>query len=171
MGFEDRTIDYFQQIFLVFCLTLRIQFLGWLLTTCTNPVAASNAKLALFYDWLFFDSEKDNIMNIEPAILVMHHSMRPHPAITATLLDFLCRIINNFYPAGMDKVRNGIYSSLRQIVDKKVLPSLSPLFDNQRLDRELRSMLKERFGVFLAKEEDLDPGIIMDKATHPSCTV
>jgi hypothetical protein len=31
---------------------------GWLLTTCTNPVAASNAKLALFYDWLFFDAEK-----------------------------------------------------------------------------------------------------------------
>lgn len=41
--------------------------IGWLLTTCTNPVAASNAKLALFYDWLFFDAEKDNIMNNEPA--------------------------------------------------------------------------------------------------------
>ena len=22
----------------------------------------------------------------------MHHSMRPHPAITATLLDFMCRV-------------------------------------------------------------------------------
>ena len=50
--------------------------IGWLLTTCTNQVAASNAKLALFYDWLFYDAEKDNIMNIEPAILVMHHSLR-----------------------------------------------------------------------------------------------
>ena len=37
-------------------------FLGWLLTTCTNPVAASNAKLALFYDWLFYDQEKVGIM-------------------------------------------------------------------------------------------------------------
>jgi len=27
-------------------------------------VAASNAKLALFYDWFFFDTEKDSIMNI-----------------------------------------------------------------------------------------------------------
>jgi hypothetical protein len=35
-----------------------VVFAGWLLTTCTNPVAASNAKLALFYDWLFFDAEK-----------------------------------------------------------------------------------------------------------------
>lgn len=38
--------------------------IGWLLTTCTSSVAASNAKLALFYDWLFFEAEKDNIMNI-----------------------------------------------------------------------------------------------------------
>jgi integrator complex subunit 3 len=38
--------------------------IGWLLTTCTNPVAAATAKLALFYDWLVFDPVKDNIMNI-----------------------------------------------------------------------------------------------------------
>ena len=38
--------------------------IGWLLTTCTNPVAAASAKLALFYDWLLFDAAKDNIMNI-----------------------------------------------------------------------------------------------------------
>ena len=38
--------------------------IGWLLTTCTNPVAASNAKLALFYDWLFFDPEKVNNSSI-----------------------------------------------------------------------------------------------------------
>ena len=79
-------------------------------------VAASNAKLALFYDWLFFDPEKDNIMNIEPAILVMHHSMKPHPAITATLLDFLCRIVGNFYPKEYERVRAGIYNSLRQVI-------------------------------------------------------
>lgn len=29
-----------------------------------SNVAASNAKLALFYDWLFFNTDKDSIMNI-----------------------------------------------------------------------------------------------------------
>lgn len=53
--------------------------IGWILSSCTSSVAASEAKLALFYDWLFYDPEKDNIMNIEPAILVMYHSMRSHP--------------------------------------------------------------------------------------------
>lgn len=122
--------------------------IGWLLTTCTSNVAASNAKLALFYDWLFYDPEKDNIMNIEPAILVMHHSMRSHPAVTATLLDFLCRIIPNFYPPFADKVRQGIYNSLQQIIEKRVLPNLQPLFDSPKLDRELRTTVRETFKEF-----------------------
>jgi len=35
-----------------------------------SNVAASNAKLALFYDWFFFDAEKDSIMNIGNGLLV-----------------------------------------------------------------------------------------------------
>ncbi|KAL1803123.1 hypothetical protein ACET3Z_031770 [Daucus carota] len=37
-----------------------------------NYVEAS-VKLALFYDWLFFDEKVDNVMNIEPAFLLMEH--------------------------------------------------------------------------------------------------
>ncbi|XP_069697263.1 integrator complex subunit 3 isoform X2 [Periplaneta americana] len=148
--------------------------IGWLLTTCTSNVAASNAKLALFYDWLFFEADKDNIMNIEPAILVMHHSMRSHPAVTATLLDFLCRIIPNFYPLLADKVRAGIFSSLRQILEKRVLPTLFPLFDNPKLDRELRTMVREAFKEFCLPpaaegKEDFNSGVhinIKEEATE-----
>lgn len=122
--------------------------IGWLLTTCTSNVAASNAKLALFFDWLFFDPDKDNIMNIEPAILVMHHSMRSHPAVTATLLDFLCRIIPNYCPPHADKVKNGIFKALQQIIEKRVLPNLQPLFDSPKLDRELRTTVRDTFKEF-----------------------
>lgn len=137
--------------------------IGWLLTTCTSSVAVSNAKLALFYDWLFFESDKDNIMNIEPAILVMHHSMRSHPAVSATLLDFLCRIIGNFHPPLMEKVRSGIHSSLRQILDKRVLPSLLPLFDNAKLDRDLKTLIRETFREFCVPQthnSNLDPSSV-----------
>ncbi|XP_070541758.1 integrator complex subunit 3-like isoform X2 [Ptychodera flava] len=126
--------------------------IGWLLTTCTSNVAASSAKLALFYDWLFFQPNKDNIMNIEPAILVMHHSMRSHLAITATLLDFLCRIMANFYPPIEAQVRQGIQTSLKCILAKRVLPTLQPLFDNNKLDKELRAMIRENFAEFCSQE-------------------
>nr|SVE79976.1 EOG090X0205 [Daphnia magna] len=131
--------------------------LGWLLTTCTHPVAAAHAKMALFYDWLFYDGERDNIMNIEPAILVMYHSMRPHPAITATLLDFLCRIIPNFYPPMANQVRLGILTSLRQILEKRVLPSLSPLMNNPKLDRELQLLIQESFPEFCRATQNSSP--------------
>jgi integrator complex subunit 3 len=73
----------------------RWAIIGWILTSCTSNVAACNCKLSLLYDWLFYDPERDNIMNIEPAILLMNHSMRSHPVISVTLLDFLCRVSRN----------------------------------------------------------------------------
>ncbi|CAI9735301.1 Hypothetical predicted protein [Octopus vulgaris] len=133
--------------------------IGWLLTTCTSNVAASNVKLSLFYDWLLFDPDKDSIMNIEPAILVMYHSMRPHPVITATLLDFMCRVMPNFCPSLSVQVRQGIYTSLRSILEKRVLQSLSPLFDNPKLDKELRALIRENFIEFCS------PDIVKEEAS------
>ncbi|GFY70429.1 integrator complex subunit 3 [Trichonephila inaurata madagascariensis] len=148
--------------------------IGWLLTTCTSNVAASSAKLSLFYDWLFFDPEKDSIMNIEPAILVIYHSVRSHPVITATLLDFLCRIMPNFSLSLKAQVKQGIYTSLRQILMKRVLPSLSPLFDSSKLDPELQVLLKETFPEFCSPsgikvDEPLkDSSDLMVKTNHTS---
>ena len=45
-------------------------------------------------------------------------------------------------------MRNGIFSSLRQILEKRVLPSLYPLFDSPKLDRELRTKIRETFKEF-----------------------
>nr|XP_020666479.1 integrator complex subunit 3 [Pogona vitticeps] len=138
-----------------------------------SNVAASNAKLALFYDWLFFSPEKDSIMNIEPAILVMHHSMKPHPAITATLLDFMCRIVPNFYPALETHVRQGVFNSLTHIVEKRVLAHLAPLFDNPKLDKELRAILREKFPEFCSSpsppvEVKIEEPIAMEMDNHTS---
>lgn len=124
--------------------------IGWLLTSCTNAVAQANAKLSLFYDWLFFDPQKDNIMNIEPGILVMYHSIKNHPLVSCTLLDFLCRIMKHFYPKGEDRVRAGIYNSLRIILDKQVIPNLFPLLESSKLDRELKLVLRENFREFFS---------------------
>lgn len=121
----------------------RWAIIGWLLTSCTNTVALANAKLAIFYDWLFFDPQKDNIMNVEPGILVMFHSIRNHPMVSTTLLDFLCRIMRNFYPKGEERIRAGVYNSLRKILEKQVIPSLQPLFESPKLDKDLKLLIRE----------------------------
>ncbi|XP_026681459.1 integrator complex subunit 3 homolog [Diaphorina citri] len=124
--------------------------IGWLLTSCTSPVVLANCKLALFYDWLCYDPEKDNIMNIEPAILLMSNSIPKHASITAGLLDFLCRIILNFHPTLTEHIKAGVVSSLHQILEKRVLPlpTLGSVFDSAKLDAELRAMVQDIFGVF-----------------------
>ncbi|XP_055295338.1 integrator complex subunit 3 homolog [Sitodiplosis mosellana] len=128
--------------------TPRWAIIGWLLTSCTNPIVLANAKLALFYDWLFFDPIKDNIMNVEPGILVMYHSIRTHPFVSSSLLDFLCRIIKNFSPKHEDKIRSGVYNSLRKILEKQVIPNLQPLFESPKLDRELKTLVRDTFREF-----------------------
>lgn len=62
--------------------------------------------------------------------------------------DFLLQIIPNFYPAQSERIRNGVFVSLRQILDKRVLPSLVPLFTNPRIDGELRAMIQNTFREF-----------------------
>lgn len=126
----------------------RWAIIGWLLTSCTNTVALANAKLAIFYDWLFFDPNKDNIMNVEPGILVMFHSIRNHPMVSTTLLDFLCRIMQNFYPKYEDRIRVGVFNTLRKILEMKVIPSLQPLFESPKLDRDLKLQIREKFRDF-----------------------
>lgn len=57
------------------------------------PVAQRQIIRSLFYDWLHFQSS--DIMNIEPAMLLMIHSVPKHTDITESLLSFLIRLVNN----------------------------------------------------------------------------
>ncbi|CAB1320902.1 unnamed protein product [Coregonus sp. 'balchen'] len=101
----------------------RWAIIGWLLTTCTYALFSLPLSVFMVYPSIF----SSPLPLSEPAILVMHHSMKPHPAITATLLDFISSL--TFSPLWRGS-------------------HLAPLFDNPKLDRELRSMLRERFPEF-----------------------
>lgn len=61
---------------------------------------------------------------------------------------FSFQIIPNFYPAQAERIRTGIFVSLRQILDKRVLASLVPLFTNPRIDGELRAIIQITFREF-----------------------
>ncbi len=45
--------------------------LGWLLQIPRTYPGQANARLALLYDWFFFNAATDSIMNIEPGMLLM----------------------------------------------------------------------------------------------------
>lgn len=134
----------------------RWAIIGWLLATCTTSVSAANSKLALFFDWLVYDAKTDNIMNIEPGILVMYYSVRSHPAVAAGLLDFLCRIPSTFAPKLNEHIKSGIKKSLQQILEKRVVPSLAPLFENPKHDPALKALLRDNFPDFCTGAVHID---------------
>lgn len=117
---------------------------GWLISTCTNDIDCANLKLALFYDWLLYDPKMDNIMLIEPALLLMYKSMgiksKPDGAagtktnvdfMCRLFVDFLCRISTNYYWHLRKQIPIGIMHSFKDGVEKQVIPSLQVFLDCQ----------------------------------------
>ncbi|XP_058075407.1 uncharacterized protein LOC131223886 [Magnolia sinica] len=132
---------------------------GWLLKCCRKNHAEANAKLSLFYDWLFFDEEVDNIMNIEPAILLMVHSIPKYMDMTQTLLEFLFLLVDNYDVTRKDIITRGVSASFSAIIRKGVVHSFEALTSCDSLS----PLLKERLSTFLP---NLESGIVREPSAR-----
>ncbi|PRQ49916.1 putative integrator complex subunit 3 [Rosa chinensis] len=122
---------------------------GWLLKYCTKNYVQANVKLALLYDWLFFDERVDTIMNIEPAMLLIVYSIPRYIDVTHTLLEFLFLLVDSYDVEHKDIIIRGVSSSLRVLVKKGVIRS----FDVLTSCDALSPVLKERLDRFLSGAE------------------
>lgn len=132
----------------------RWAIIGWLLKCVKTKYMQANAKLALFYDWLFFDPKTDNIMNIEPAILLMMHSIPKYADITCMLVEFLVQVIDTYDEPRRELVRKGIHHSLATLLSKGVINSLAPIYGCPNLDPGIKKKLQSIFRPFLKMEEE-----------------
>ena len=173
-------------------LTPRWALCSWLINSCTNQIESANLKLALYFDWLFYDAKKDNIMLIEPAILLMFNSIRPpivgatpntaNNSLTSQLFDFLCRISTSYHWPLKDFILNGIMQSFKDSVEKRVIPSMQVFFTGLNepqpgqnakfqtsgmLDRDLKALIQNTFGNFF-QTLGLPPTPLMAATTKPT---
>ncbi|KAL5974825.1 hypothetical protein ACLOJK_031497 [Asimina triloba] len=126
--------------------------IGWLLKCCRKSQFEANSKLALFYDWLFFDEKVDNVMNIEPAILLMVHSIPQYVYMTETLLEFLFLLVDGYDVIKRDMIAGGVSNSFSVILKKGVVQS----FEAMTSCESLSPRLKEKLLTFLLNPE---PGV------------
>lgn len=74
----------------------RWAFFGWLFTTVTKDQGVTaHCKVALYLDWFTFDERDDvnnMIMDIEPGFLFIIHLYRNYHYLSASNLEFLCRV-------------------------------------------------------------------------------
>ncbi|KAH7854596.1 hypothetical protein Vadar_015769 [Vaccinium darrowii] len=129
--------------------------IGWLLKLCGRNYVQANAKLALFYDWLFFDERLDNVMNIEPAILLIVNSIPKYIDMTHTLLEFLLLLMDNYDVERKDIINHGVLSAFSMLVRRGVVRSLDVVVNCDAISPFLRQRLGELFSgtkAFVSKE-------------------
>ncbi|XP_042985165.1 integrator complex subunit 3 homolog isoform X1 [Carya illinoinensis] len=120
--------------------------IGWLMGLCRKNHVGANMKLALFYDWLFFDERVDNIMNIEPAMLLMVYSIPRCIDMTHSLLEFLFLVLDNYDLQHNDIIVRGVSSAFSVLLRKGVIQSLDVLTSSDAIS----PFLRERLGRFLS---------------------
>ncbi|KAL6520719.1 hypothetical protein OROMI_032281 [Orobanche minor] len=115
--------------------------LGWLLRLGMKSYVEANSKLALFYDWLFFDEKVDNIMNLEPAVLLMVHSLPKYADITNSLLEFLFILLDNFDVERKEILLRGISTAFRALMGRGVVQSLDVFTSSDMLSPNLKERI------------------------------
>eukprot|EP00898_Chlorokybus_atmophyticus_P005504 jgi/Chlat1/5955/Chrsp4S06291 len=141
----------------------RWAIIGWLLKCTRTPQAEAAAHLALFWDWLFFDPKSDNIMNIEPGILLMVHSIPKYIDITNALLKFLLTAMETYDPAHKEVTQRGVASAVETLVTRGVVRSLALLTECHLLDAKVREKLKTLFPQYCKPHAELHAGLKMAK--------
>jgi len=98
-------------------------------------------QLALFYDWLFFYERVDNIMNIEPAILLMVHSILKYIDISRALVEFLLILLDKYDVQHKSLIVKGVSLAFQFLVSKGVVLSLDVLTYCPALSPDLKKHL------------------------------
>lgn len=122
----------------------RYHFIGWLFGHVRSNVVAASLKLALLLDWFSFDEARDGIMCIEPAALLVYHSLAKQPFLAGALVGFLCQMVNRFVdnaPELAEHIRKGIMNALLSLQRRRVLTRLSLIFGSHRLEPKLRAQV------------------------------
>lgn len=123
----------------------RYVLLGALVRFIRSPVVAANAKLALFYDWMFYDPQVDNIMNIEPGVLILVRSIDKYAYMTDMFIEFLSFVSEAYMPALSTTVQQSIGAVMRDAVEKGVVSSLMPVYEHPRIDKGTRGHMRNLF--------------------------
>ncbi|TDH67413.1 hypothetical protein CCR75_000092 [Bremia lactucae] len=112
-------------------ITPRYHILGWLYLLChgsKTPSVLARVQLAMFFDYLYF-KPSDNIMTVEPAILLMVKSLKSHPMVTLSMIQFLVFAVEKFAASAVNRVlmQKGVSTAFAMILKLGVVSSILPL--------------------------------------------
>lgn len=126
----------------------RFAFLGQLMRYIKSKSVLRDVHMAVFFDWLWFNPQYDNIMSIEPAILLIERSVEKYPAFSGILIEFLNVSCEQLFPVYSNRIHDNIEAGMAQIIQKRVIRTLFWTYDNLNSEGPKKCM-KSLFGTFL----------------------
>ncbi|KAF1806384.1 protein-domain-containing protein [Mucor lusitanicus] len=129
----------------------RYVVIGSMIRSIKSNVVAANVRTALVFDWLFF-KPSDNIMFIEPAMLLMERSAERYAHITAGLIQFLKRSVDEYFPLMKDYMSQCVACGMRIMLAKGVIRSLLPIYRCPATDQMTRDNMQALFSEFLVED-------------------
>ncbi|KAG6623689.1 Integrator complex subunit 3 [Phytophthora cinnamomi] len=153
--------------------TPRYHILGWLYLLChgsKTPSVLARVQLAMFFDYLYF-KPSDNIMTVEPAILLMVKSLKSHPMVTLAMIQFLVFAVEKFAASAVNRklMQKGVSTAFGMILKLGVVPSILPLQSFPMLQSsapELQSELHRIFPEHFPSAENANKA--QAQTSHPS---
>ncbi|GMF13999.1 unnamed protein product [Phytophthora lilii] len=133
-----------------------------------TPSVLARVQLAMFFDYLYF-KPSDNIMTVEPAILLMVKSLKSHPMVTLAMIQFLVFAVEKFAASAVNRklMQKGVSTAFAMILKLGVVPSILPLQSFPMLQSsasELQSELHRIFPEHFPSAESANKA----QASHPS---
>ncbi|KAJ3008016.1 Integrator complex subunit 3 [Thoreauomyces humboldtii] len=130
--------------------------------TIKSPEARQDAKLALFFDWLFWNPGRDNIMYIEPAMLLMEKtSLSSIPArFPGEAIEYLHIAVTAFMPSLTPELRRNVNFAMHSLVTMKVTTTtgLRKMYAAPSVSETTRQHLSRLWAMFL-KEGQAVPSL------------
>ncbi|KAJ3164929.1 Integrator complex subunit 3 [Geranomyces variabilis] len=143
----------------------RWQVIMNLLAHIKSDQVRQDAKLALFFDWLHWNPDRDNIMYIEPAMLMMEKACQPGFEITGLAgdtIEYLYLLVNNYIPEKAADLKRNVNFAMHSLVKLGVTRSLRKIYNAEALvDGPGREQLQSLFPQFVHLQDGQRPSIAL----------
>ncbi|OLY83053.1 Integrator complex subunit 3 [Smittium mucronatum] len=141
----------------------RYVILGALFRMVRSPVAAANIKLSLVFDFMFFNPQYDNIMNIgnaflltilfkninsllislslafiEPFILLIERSLEKYSYLTCTFIEFLSFVAESYSTTYSENIKKSVLTAMSTAIEKGVISSLNHIYIHPRVPTSVK---------------------------------
>ena len=120
--------------------TPRWLLLGYFLKIIKNELISALIKQAIFYDWICFKKDKDNVNLIEPAVQIIFYSAKEYPDLTMELLEFLDCYSEYFDKNNKNICKNCIYDAFKAAEATQIVPNLLILLKEEKISPEIKKI-------------------------------